>query len=124
MYFRISVEVAEVDPKVLYIENPHPRAVRDANRARPADPIAVLREAFGRLSADPGGRPSLSGVDAIRPVTFGYLPVLRPPESDTEWRQLGAALATAGELGIDQYERVRDDLIERVIGEAYDTDGK
>lgn len=106
---------AAVDPKVLYIENPHPRAVRDANRARPADPIAALREAFGRLSADRGGRPSLGGVDAIRPVTFGYLPVLRPPESDSEWSQLGAALATAGEVGIDEYERVRDDLIERVI---------
>ena len=106
---------AAVDPKVLYIENPHPRAVRDANRPRPTDLIAALREAFDRLSADSGGRPALGGVDAIRPVTFGYLPVLRPPESDAEWRQLGAALAAAGELGIDEYERVRDDLIERVI---------
>jgi hypothetical protein len=106
---------ARVDPKVLYIENPHPRAVRDANRARPADFLAKLREAFDRLSADPAGRPSLGGVDAIRPVTFGYLPVLRRPESDAEWQQLGDALARAGELGIDEYERVRDDLIERVI---------
>src|SRR5215467_8806183 len=26
---------AEIDPHVLYIEDPHPRAVRDANRPRP-----------------------------------------------------------------------------------------
>lgn len=106
---------AAIDPKVLYIENPHPRAVRDANRPRPADPLATLREAFDRLAADPGGRPSLGGVDATRPVTFGYLPVLRRPESGSEWQALGAALAAAGDLGVDQYERVRDDLVDRVI---------
>ena len=106
---------AAVDPKVLYIENPHPRAVRDANRACPADPLSALREAFDRLAADPGAHPSLGGVDAIRPVTFGYLPVLRRPETDAEWQQLGAALAGAGQLGVDEYERVRDHLIEQVI---------
>jgi hypothetical protein len=106
---------AAMDPKVLYIENPHPRAVRDANRARPTDLLATLREAFDRLAADPGGRPGLGGVDAVRPVTFGYLPVLRRPESDAEWQRLGAALEAAGELGIDRYERLRDDLIERVV---------
>ncbi len=68
---------AEIDPKVLYIEDPHPRAVRDANRPRPADLVEDLREAFKRLGvAGPDGRPSLSGVDAVRPVTFAYLPVL------------------------------------------------
>ena len=69
---------AEIDPHMLYIEDPHPWAVRDANRARPVDPIAGLREAFHRLdTAEPDSRPSLEGVDATRPVTFGYLPVLR-----------------------------------------------
>jgi hypothetical protein len=107
---------AEIDPHVLYIEDPHPRAVRDANRARPPDVLAGLREAFDRLDEDaPVKRPSLTGVDAIRPVTFGYLPVYRRPGTDAEWNELGAALATAGDLGIDRYERVRDDLIERVI---------
>ena len=106
---------AALDPKVLYVENPHPRAVRDANRARPADLLATLREAFDRLERDPGGRPSLTGVDAVRPVTFGYLPVLRRPESDSEWSALGRALESAGTLGVDAYERVRDDLIERVV---------
>jgi hypothetical protein len=106
---------AAIDPHVLYIEDPHPRAVRDANRPRPRDLLASLREAFDRLEAEPGGRPSLGGVDAVRPVTFGYLPVLRRPASEGEWQALGDALCTAGALGVDAYERVRDDLIERVV---------
>ena len=107
---------AEIDPHVLYVEDPHPRAVRDANRARPVDVVAGLRDAFERLDDEaPVKRPSLAGVDAVRPVTFGYLPVYVRPQSDAGWNELGAALATAGELGIDQYERVRDDLIDRVI---------
>jgi hypothetical protein len=107
---------AEIDPHVLYVEDPHPRAVRDANRARPVDLVAGLREAFERLDEDaPTKRPSLAGVDAVRPVTFGYLPVYTRPRTDSEWNELGNALTAAGDLGIDQYERVRDDLIDRVI---------
>ncbi len=107
---------AEIDPHVLYIEEPHPRAVRDANRPRPADIGAGLREAFDRLrQAGEGGRPSLTGVDAIRPVTFGYLPVLDEPRTDEQWTELVDALVTAGSLGVDVYERVRDDLMERAI---------
>ncbi|MFL6203712.1 MAG: hypothetical protein ACJ739_00010 [Acidimicrobiales bacterium] len=103
------------DPHVLYIEDPHPRAVRDANRVRPDDLLPGLREAFARLTAAPDGRPSLAGVDAVRPVTFGYLPVLRQPQSDDDWNRVGEALDKVGALGIDEYERVRDDLIDRVI---------
>jgi hypothetical protein len=107
---------AEIDPHVLYIEDPHPRAVRDANRPRPVDLVEDLREAFKRLgAAAPGERPSLTGVDAVRPVTFAYLPVLDAPEDEGGWRALGDALATAGALGVDRYERTRDELIERVI---------
>ena len=106
---------AAIDEHVLYIEDPHPRAVRDANRPKPADLLAGLREAFDRLAAEPDGRPSLGGVDAVRPVTFGYLPVLRRPQDDAEWDALGAALHSAGALGVDEYERVRDSLIERVV---------
>ena len=107
---------AQIDPRVLYIEAPHPRAVRDANRARPDDLIPGLREAFARLDAGgPDGRPSLVGVDAVRPVTFGYLPVYKRPQNDDDWERLGDALRRAGALGIDEYERVRDDLVERVI---------
>ncbi|MEN9646463.1 MAG: hypothetical protein RL238_3132 [Actinomycetota bacterium] len=106
---------AAVDPHVLYIEDPHPRAVRDANRPRPTDLLAALREAFDRLAADPTGHPSLAGVDAVRPVTFGYLPVLRRPSTNDEWEALGAALLAAGTLGVDPYEACRDQLIERVV---------
>lgn len=112
----VAQQWAAMDPKVLYIEDPHPRAIRDANRARPTDLLATIRDAFDRLAvAEPGARPSLAGVDAIRPVTFGYLPVLRRPETDDEWNQLGVALTTAGANGVDEYERVRDSLIERVV---------
>lgn len=107
---------AAIDPHVIYVENPHPRAVRDANRPRPADLGAGLREAFDRLrAAGETGRPSLAGVDAVRPVTFGYLPVLREPRSDQGWAELVGALEAAGALGVDEYERVRDDLIERTL---------
>jgi hypothetical protein len=107
---------AEIDPHVLYIEDPHPRAVRDANRPRPPDLLAGLREAFKRLEvAGAEERPSLAGVDAVRPVTFGYLPVLARPSTEEAWRDLGGALEAAGALGVDRYERLRDELIERVI---------
>jgi hypothetical protein len=107
---------AQIDPHVLYIENPHPRAVRDANRARPDDLGPGLRAAFERLrAAGESERPSLAEVDAVRPVTFGYLPVLREPRTDEDWTDLVNALTTAGALGVDVYERVRDDLIERTV---------
>ncbi len=106
---------AAIDRHVLYIENPHPRAVRDANRARPDDIAAMLRDAFARLAAEPEGRPSLAGVDAIRPVTFGYLPVLRKPLDDHELASLVGALTEAMSGGVDAYESSRDRLIERVV---------
>lgn len=106
---------AELDQRVLYIEDPHPRAVRDANRPRPDDLLGTLRAAFDRLAAEPEGRPSLAGVDAIRPVNFAYLPVLARPDDEAGWQALGEALATIGALGIDAYERERDALIERVV---------
>jgi len=107
---------AQLDPHVVYVEDPHPRAVRDANRPRPSDLAAGLREAFDRLGeARADERPSLAGVDAIRPVTFGYLPVYRRPVDDGEWARFIDALETAGSLGVDRYERTRDEFIERVI---------
>jgi hypothetical protein len=107
---------AERCERVLYIEDPHPRAVRDANRPNPDDLLAGLREAFGRLrEAGEGGRPSLAGVDAVRPVTFGYLPVYREPRDEVEWDRLGEALRDAGAQGIDRYEAERGRLIEQVV---------
>lgn len=106
---------AELDPRVLYIEDPHPRAVRDANRPRPDDLGATLRQAFERLVAAGEAKPDLTGVDAIRPVTFGLRPVLVEPHDDAGWNAMVAAFEAAGALGVDRYERVRDELIERVI---------
>ena len=107
---------AAIDPPVMYVEDPHPRAVRDANRPRPEDLGAGLREAFARLrQAGETERPSLAGVDAIRPVTFGYLPVLREPRNDAQWTELIDAMTLAGSLGVDVYERLRDELIERTL---------
>ncbi len=111
----VAIRWAQLDLHTLYIHDPHPRAVRDANRPRPADLVASIREAFERLAAEPGGRPSLAGVDATRPVTFGYLPVLRRPETEAEWTELGNVLAATCAQGIDEYEHVRDAVIERVI---------
>lgn len=111
----VAMRWAAHDLHTLYVHDPHPRAVRDANRPRPADLVATIREAFERLAAEPEGRPSLAGVDATRPVTFGYLPVLRRPQTEAEWTELGNVLAATCALGIDEYERVRDDVVERVI---------
>jgi hypothetical protein len=106
---------AELDRRVLYIEDPHPRAVRDANRPRPADPGASLRQAFQRIRAAGEAKPDLGGVDAIRPVTFGLRPVYVEPADDAGWNEMIAAFETAGRNGVDRYERLRDELIERVV---------
>ena len=61
-------------------------------------------------------RPALAGRRRRR--TAGHLRVparLHEPRTDTEWKSLGGALRRAGALGIDEYERVRDDLVQRVI---------
>jgi len=105
----------QLDPHVLYIENPHPRAVRDANRARPADLGETLREAFQRIREAGESSPKLSGVDAIRPVTFGLRPVLIEPADDAGWAAMIGAFATAGANGVDAYEALRDRVIDRAI---------
>lgn len=49
------------------------------------------------------------GVDAVRPVTFDYMPVFRRPGDDLGWRLLALALTDAAALGVDVYERARDE---------------
>ncbi len=92
---------ASIDPHVLYVENPHPRAVRDANRPRPADLGAVLREAFGRLrSAGETQRPSLTGVDAVRPpIGSGDREWLAFPGVIGIAERHGGSVAVASQLG-------------------------
>ncbi|CCH30897.1 N-formylglutamate amidohydrolase [Actinosynnema sp. NPDC047251] len=100
---------AELDPRVVAVQNPHPRLVRDPNRARPDDLAAGLREAFERVrAAGPGARVDLSGCDAVRPVTFSFMPVfVGSPD------ELADALAEVAAVGVDVYERTRDDLVAR-----------
>lgn len=115
---------AEIDPRVVLVENPHPRLVRDPNRPRPADVRPQLAGAFARIRAaaelDAGevggaGVPSLSGIDAVRPITFAGLPALTPPVDDAGLDRLAEALREVGTRGADVYERTRDDLFDRLV---------
>ncbi len=105
---------AQIDPRVIYVENPHPRLVRDPNRAKPEDVKATLREAFERVrEAGPLQRVDLTGVDAIRPVTFSFYPLFKEPATDEAWESLLRDFEAAGELGVDVYEDTRRALLRR-----------
>ena len=105
---------ATADRNVVYVENPHPRIVRDPNRAKPADVKATLREAFARVrAAGPLQRADLSGVDAIRPVTFSFYPLVKEPESEEDFDAMLEDFEAAGTLGVDVYEDTRRGLIAR-----------
>ena len=107
---------AAQDPHVVAVVNPHPRLVRDPNRPKPADVAADLTEALRRVrAAGPGNPVDLSGVDAIRPVTFSFFPLLRVPDTDAEMRRLVEAFAEVAERGLGVYEQIRDDLTERLL---------
>lgn len=110
---------AEIDPSIIYVENPHPRLVRDPNRARPADLAGGLTEALRRVrEAGPFQRVDLTGVDAIRPVTFSFFPMLVVPEDDDGVAELVAAFVDAGSRGVDVYQQTRESLQERLISQA------
>lgn len=110
---------AEMDPKIIYVENPHPRIVRDANRATPADLGADLAEAFRRVrAAGPYNKVDLTGVDAIRPVTFSFYPLLREPTTAGTWAELVADFTLAGTLGVDVYQRTRIELLQAMTAAA------
>lgn len=107
---------AQIDPRIVYVENPHPRMIRDPNRARPDDLSAQLGEAIARVrEAGPYARVDLTGVDAIRPVTFSFYPLLTVPTTAEELRELTSAFESVAEQGLGVYERTRDDLNERFI---------
>ncbi|QKT12602.1 N-formylglutamate amidohydrolase [Rhodococcus sp. W8901] len=106
---------AEIDPRIVYVENPHPRMIRDPNRARPTDLEATLREAFARVrQAGPGNRADLDGVDAVRPVTFSFYPLLREPTDDAGWKHLADTFTEVADRGLGVYERTRDELVDRM----------
>ncbi|MEA2024383.1 MAG: N-formylglutamate amidohydrolase [Actinomycetota bacterium] len=106
---------AAADPRVVYIENPHPRVLYDPNRPHPDDPEGDLREFFARLHAkERGNEVSFGGVDGLRPVTFAGERFLREPENEAEWNELVALLTDVAARGSQVYRSVRDELIERV----------
>ncbi|NLA35504.1 MAG: N-formylglutamate amidohydrolase [Actinobacteria bacterium] len=107
---------AQLDPRVVAVVNPHPRLIRDPNRAKPADVRGDLTEAIERVkSAGAWQRVDLSGVDAIRPVTFSFFPILKIPDTANGIARLVDAFATTAEQGLEVYERTRDDLTDRFI---------
>jgi hypothetical protein len=106
---------AELDPHVLFVEDPHPRAIRDPNRPSPKDLEADLREAFARVRSAAGSLPSLGGVDAVRPVTFAGIPVFAEPADESGWQGLVGTLSEVAARGVGAYESLRDELVERVI---------
>ncbi|UNK70582.1 N-formylglutamate amidohydrolase [Microbacterium sp. H1-D42] len=107
---------ASQDPRVVAVLNPHPRLVRDPNRAKPRDVAADLSEAIARTAkAGPWQRVDLTGVDAIRPVTFSFFPILEVPKSEGELHRLVDTFVEVAERGLGVYERIRDDLTERFI---------
>ena len=107
---------AQIDPRIVYVENPHPRMIRDPNREKPADLRATLGEAFARVeAAGPGVRTDLSGVDAVRPVTFSFYPLLNIPRTEAELNDLADTFSEVATHGLGVYESTRDDLIERFV---------
>ncbi|MFC4222732.1 N-formylglutamate amidohydrolase [Lysinibacter cavernae] len=106
---------AEIDPRIIYVENPHPRMIRDPNRERPENIRETLREAFARVEAvGRWNRVDLSGVDAIRPVTFSFYPLLVPPATEQDLDHLASTFERVAERGLGVYEQTRDDLLGRM----------
>lgn len=109
-------EWAQHDPRIVAVINPHPRLVRDPNRARPTDIAGELTSAIERTrAAGPWQKVDLSGVDAIRPVTFSFFPILEVPEDDARLDRLVHTFVEVGERGLGVYERTRDELTERFL---------
>lgn len=116
----IGQEWAHLDANVVFVQNCAARVVTDANRAPNSDDLeADLREFFRRWHA---GEP-VTGVDAVRPVTFGGIPVLREPQSLSEWVDLVAALRVARAGGPQAYSDALARVVETVLGARTDSYG-
>ena len=110
---------AQVDPRIIYVENPHPRLLRDPNRPRPANLGAQLREAFNRVrDAGAWNKVDLTGVDTIRPVTFSFFPLLRVPDSDAELEAMVKAFESVAERGLGVYESTRNSIRNAMVAAA------
>lgn len=118
-------EWARNDRRIVAVINPHPRLVRDPNRARPTDIARDLTAAIERTrAAGPWKKVDLSGVDAIRPVTFSFFPILEVPRDDAELERLVRAFVEVGERGLGVYERTRDELTERFVSDKLRVGGR
>ncbi|MDR2999167.1 MAG: N-formylglutamate amidohydrolase [Microbacterium sp.] len=116
---------AAQDPRVVAVLNPHPRLVRDPNRAKPADVAADLSAAIARTAAAGAWqRVDLTGVDAIRPVTFSFFPILEVPSTEAELHRLVSTFVEVAERGLGVYERIRDDLTERFLARGLENGGR
>lgn len=110
---------AEIDPRIVAVINPHPRLVRDPNRKKPEDVRADLTAAIERVrAAGAWNKVDLTGVDAIRPVTFSFFPILEVPKTEAELQRLVDTFAETAEQGLGVYERTREALTERFIAQG------
>lgn len=110
---------AEIDPRVVAVINPHPRLVRDANRAKPVDMRADLQRAIERVRrASPGDTVDLTGVDAIRPVTYSSFPILELPETEAGLDRLVDAFSRVAAQGLEVYEAMRQELTELFLAKG------
>ena len=107
---------AEIDPRIVAVINPHPRLMRDPNRVQPFDLRADVREAFDRVrAAGPRRDADLTGVDAVRPVTYSSFHILSAPRSDVELARLVETLSHVASQGLDVYEATREELTDLFI---------
>ena len=110
---------AELDPRIVAVINPHPRLVRDPNRAKPDDVRAKLTEAIERVrAAGAWQKVDLTGVDAIRPVTFSFFPILEIPDDAAGLERLVDAFATTAEQGLGVYQRTCEELVDRFVAQG------
>lgn len=110
---------AEIDPRVVAVINPHPRLVRDANRAKPTDARADLQQAIRRVrESTPGQSVDLTEVDAIRPVTYSSFPILELPETEADLDRLVDVFSRVAAQGLEVYEAMREELTELFLAKC------
>jgi hypothetical protein len=110
---------AALDPHVIYVRNPVNRLVFDPNRFRP--PLEDLRqqlpEAIRRSKAAlaDGVKPSLGGVDSVRPVTFAGYPALDLDRVAADVETFLEVLDEAGTRTVGVYRTTVRSVVEEVI---------